>query len=173
MLVKLKRNWFGPDAKRYRVRENLHQVPDEWKDLVPSDAECFDDHGIALPSRAPVPRPGYGAKPIEEQILDVVGSGTVKVTGTATTSAPPMTPEEKAEDDKKAEAAMEEFQKLRQEAEDAKENGDEQSRIDELLKKADEFAKEHKLANDPVAAAAEKQSHQPATPAKPTTPAKK
>lgn len=39
MKVNLKRNWFGPNQMRFRVRNNPHEMPDDWEKLLPSDAQ--------------------------------------------------------------------------------------------------------------------------------------
>jgi len=41
MLVNLKRGWFGPDGVRRRPENNPHDIPDEFKDQLPSTAEVL------------------------------------------------------------------------------------------------------------------------------------
>lgn len=43
LLVKLQRDWFGPDAKRYRTRDNPNVVPARFRDALPADALIVDD----------------------------------------------------------------------------------------------------------------------------------
>lgn len=50
MKVNLKRNWFGPNQTRFRVRNNPHQMPDDWKKLLPSDAQVV---GEEAPEKEP------------------------------------------------------------------------------------------------------------------------
>lgn len=38
MLVNLHRGWFDPGGNRRRVADNPHNVPDDWKDKLPSTA---------------------------------------------------------------------------------------------------------------------------------------
>lgn len=51
MLVKLARNWFGPDASLREVRNNPHDLPDSWKDILPKGADIVDDKGGVLESK--------------------------------------------------------------------------------------------------------------------------
>lgn len=41
MLVKLKRNWFGPDGSLYRTRDNPHSIPSDWKDQLPKGSDIL------------------------------------------------------------------------------------------------------------------------------------
>lgn len=50
MLVKLARNWFDPSATIREVRDNPHDVPDAWKDILPLGADIVDDKGVVLSS---------------------------------------------------------------------------------------------------------------------------
>lgn len=47
MKVRFKRNWFGPDSRRYRVPRDKYDpprdVPDEYRDQLPSDCEIVVD----------------------------------------------------------------------------------------------------------------------------------
>lgn len=71
MLVKLARNWFAPDGVRYRTRDGLAEIPEELRDKLPSDARIVSETGT-LPSDGPKPIPGFGAKPVHEQTLDLI-----------------------------------------------------------------------------------------------------
>lgn len=71
MLVKLARNWFAPDGTRYRSRMGLVEIPEGMKDALPTDALIMSPGGT-LPSPAPKPQPGFGAKPKHEQVLDQI-----------------------------------------------------------------------------------------------------
>lgn len=41
MLVNLKRRWFDPGCNRRRPEDNPHDVPDDYKDALPKDAEIL------------------------------------------------------------------------------------------------------------------------------------
>ena len=41
MRVNFRRQWFGPDGVRYRTNDNPHELPDEFKDVLPSSAEVL------------------------------------------------------------------------------------------------------------------------------------
>ena len=43
MKVNLQRNWFDPQKQRRRRRDNPHNLPDDWKDQLPSDAEIVKE----------------------------------------------------------------------------------------------------------------------------------
>lgn len=45
MLVNLKRNWFDPGSTLREVRNNPHDLPDSWGDILPKGAEVIDDKG--------------------------------------------------------------------------------------------------------------------------------
>lgn len=68
MLVKFKRNWFGPDGKTYK---GLDEVPNDYADQLPTDAIVMSDDGT-LPSNAVPVKAGFGAKPEFEQVLDQI-----------------------------------------------------------------------------------------------------
>lgn len=42
MLVNLRRGWFDPDGNRRRPENNPHELPDEWKEKLPSTAEVLN-----------------------------------------------------------------------------------------------------------------------------------
>lgn len=39
MRITLKRDWFAPGGQRLRMRDNPHEVPDEWEKVLPEGAE--------------------------------------------------------------------------------------------------------------------------------------
>ena len=51
MLVKLARNWFDPAGSLRETRLNPHDVPDEWKGLLPRGADIVDDKGAVISSK--------------------------------------------------------------------------------------------------------------------------
>lgn len=69
MLVKLKNDWF--DGQAYRKKQVVFEYHGEMEDL-PSSAEVVSEKGT-LPVGANRPKAGHGAKPVEEQIMDMVG----------------------------------------------------------------------------------------------------
>jgi hypothetical protein len=150
--IKLRRNWFGPDGIRYKARDGMIQVTDEVAAQAPTTAEIFDDKGKQLPSRAPVPRPGYGAKPIEEQRLDIIP-------GAAPTHLINVAPDDAEvgaldDDDRKAvKAARDARAKLAQEQAKTPEHKDEQKAIDKNVTVAAQQEVKDKQATDPVAVA--------------------
>lgn len=68
MLVKFKRNWFGPDGKTYK---GLDEVPNDYANQLPTDAIVMSDDGT-LPSNSVPVKAGFGAKPEFEQVLDQI-----------------------------------------------------------------------------------------------------
>lgn len=93
-IVKFKRNWFGPDGKTY---VGLAEVPNQFIDperQIPSDAIVMSDDG-SLPSDGVPIKPGFGAKPEHEQVLDQIpGAAPTHMIGTRSTDDmhPPMAP---------------------------------------------------------------------------------
>lgn len=80
MLVRFKRNWFGPDGVRYRTRDGLAEVPEGLRDQLPKDAEIIEDKAFAeLPQKSLSPQPGYGAVPEWEQKLADLGAAPTHV----------------------------------------------------------------------------------------------
>lgn len=45
MLVNLIRSWFDPSATLREVRNNPHDLPDTWADILPKGATVIDDKG--------------------------------------------------------------------------------------------------------------------------------
>lgn len=173
-LLKLKRNWFGPDGVRYRARDGLHQVSDEVAAQAPSDAEVFDDNGKSLPSRAPLPLPGFGAKPLHEQVLDLIpGAAPMHVQKIATSDAPTLALDETEQ--KKVAETIAEREKLTAEQAKDPDHGDDQAKIDSGLAVAEKVEEKIAEATDPVETGAKLGAGTggtaaPATPAKPATP---
>lgn len=123
-LVRLKRNWFGPNAVRYRSRDGLIQIPDELVPLVPSDAEVYDDNGKSLPSKSLEPLPGFGAKPLHELNLDLIpGGAPVHLAKVATSEGPdiPLSAEEQKKHDDAAKVASEKLRDTRPDGKTAEE----------------------------------------------------
>lgn len=74
MLVRFKRNWFGPDGVRYKTRDGLHEIADGLRDQLPKDAEVVETKVKELPPKALAPQPGFGAIPDWEQKLADLGA---------------------------------------------------------------------------------------------------
>ena len=51
MQVRLKRNWFNPKGNRMRVhgKGTVYEMPEEWKDLLPSTAEILEENAPVIP----------------------------------------------------------------------------------------------------------------------------
>lgn len=71
MLVRLRRNWFGPNGVQYRAGQGLAEIGDDLKDELPTDAVIVSEDGT-LPSRGTPTIPGFGGKPQHEQMLDMI-----------------------------------------------------------------------------------------------------
>src|SRR5574339_655225 len=102
MLVKLRRNWFGPNGVQYRPQDGLAEVSDEFRDQLPSDAEIVSDKGMPFDTGKPK-LPGFGAKPAHELVMDEVPNAApthliTEAAGEGQTSGPrpprELTPEE-------------------------------------------------------------------------------
>lgn len=105
MLVRLRRNWFGPDGIQYRATQGLAEISEEFRDDLPTDAVVVSDDG-SLPSRGTPTIPGFGGKPQHEQVLDLIpgaapthmilaAAGEMpNADGLNPPKAPPPTPEE-------------------------------------------------------------------------------
>lgn len=51
MLVKLARNWFDPSAMLREVRDNPHDLPDDWEKALPKGAEILDTPEEKAPAK--------------------------------------------------------------------------------------------------------------------------
>jgi hypothetical protein len=152
--IKLKRNWFGPNGVRYKARNGLIQVSDEVAAAAPSDAEIFDDNGKSLPSPALKPLPGFGAKPLHEQVLDTVPGAAplhqIKTAYSGVTDQVPVSEAKQASID----ADTEERKKIAAEAAKTPEHQEAQKSIDEALEVTPILEENIEKATDPVATAA-------------------
>lgn len=70
MLVKLANDWF--DGFKYH-KKGVVEFNGREEDL-PSSAVKLTDKGLPFVSTANTPKPGFGAKPVEEQLMDLVGA---------------------------------------------------------------------------------------------------
>lgn len=113
MLVKLRRNWFGPDGRQYRTMDGLAELPETYtypsagrhdlagktvnmETLLPSDAEIVSGKGT-LPEASKPKLPGFGAKPAHEQVLDQI-PGAAPIHQIRPVSDGPITREPLSED---------------------------------------------------------------------------
>lgn len=121
MLVKLSNDWF--DGQTYHKKGVTFEYHGKEEDL-PNGAVILSENGT-LPVGANRPKAGHGAKPVEEQIMDMVGGtdnhqqsvGGGEGSGEGVTKAP----------------------------------ADEQKVLDEAVAKAAEADKKVQEANDPLA----------------------
>lgn len=74
MLVRFKRNWFGPNGVRYKTRDGLAEIADDLRDQLPKDAEVIETSVKELPAKSLAPQPGFGAIPEWEQKLADLGA---------------------------------------------------------------------------------------------------
>lgn len=51
MLVKFKRNWFSPDAQRYRKSDGWQEVPDHLEEFLPKDVVKKEPEPVEAPSK--------------------------------------------------------------------------------------------------------------------------
>lgn len=90
MFVKFKRPYFSKDAVHYPPRVWV-ELGDDMKDVLPSDAEVsktLPGGGKEIPDRGPKAIPGFGAQPVHEQELALVGANETHLMTEATASAP-------------------------------------------------------------------------------------
>lgn len=78
-LVNFKRDFFDRDGKYYTAGTHEYNGPTEDKagnPLLPSDAVVVEGAALPFQQESPIPKPGFGAKPLEEQVLDMIpGAG--------------------------------------------------------------------------------------------------
>lgn len=90
MFVKFKRPYFSKDAVHYPAHIWL-ELPDDIKKDLPSDAEVsstLPGGGTKMPDRGPKAIPGFGAQPVHEQELALVGANETHLLTEATSVAP-------------------------------------------------------------------------------------
>lgn len=150
MLIALKRDWFAPGGVLYKQGTVEYSGPEE---ELPSDALIVSENG-RLPVRENTPKAGFGAKPLEEQVLDLIPGAGVShqmPVGAPSAPAPKLTEAER----EKAEADTETAHKAA-EAEKAKQveadNKVTKKEVAEGLVNAEEAAKLVTKATDPLEA---------------------
>lgn len=142
MLVKLRRNWFGPNGVQYLTRDGPNEVPDEYRDQLPSDAVILTEKAITFDTGKPK-LPGFGAKPLHEQVLDEIPyqAPTHMITQAGTGQTGPAEPKDLTPDELKALSPA--AKKARAEQQKNFDDAEKQDRAatEEGLKRAEEKAK--------------------------------
>lgn len=104
MLIALKRDWFAPGGVLYKQGTVEYAGPEE---ELPSDALIVSENG-RFPVRENTPKAGFGAKPLEEQVLDLIPGAGVShqmPVGAPSTPAPKLTDAEREKAGAEAEEA--------------------------------------------------------------------
>ena len=149
MLIKLQNDWFDGQNFHKKLVTTEYNGP---KELLPSSAVILSEDGT-LPVGDNTPKPGFGAKPVEEQILDMLGAGPTHQIETSAGGALPSVRLTQEELDKRSDEA-------RQAADDAANSSNErreelvkkmQQETAEALPKAHEAAERVEKAIDPLA----------------------
>lgn len=145
MLVKLKRDFF--DGATFHPKDVAFEYNGNAEDL-PKDALIIEGH---LPVASNSPKPGFGAKPLEAQIMDMAGAGpTHQIDVTSSPSERSLTDEEKEKEEDEASKQREAERK-----EDAKETEaarkEEAKGLAEGLKAAEKAAEKVIPTVDPFA----------------------
>ena len=145
MLVNFKRDFFGPGGVLYRkgTREFNGEA-----ELLPRDALVTSKEGH-LPVQSNSPKAGHGAKPLEEQVLDLIpgASPTHQIDVSATSRAPALTEDERKQREADADKAREESRKKLD-----TENKDLVAETEAGVKNAEKAAELVEEATDPLAA---------------------
>lgn len=104
MLIALKRDWFAPGGVLYKAGTVEYAGSEN---ELPSDALIVSENG-RLPVRENTPKAGFGAKPLEEQVLDLIPGAGVShqmPVGAPAAPAPALTDAEREKADAEAEEA--------------------------------------------------------------------
>lgn len=124
MLVNFKRDFFAADGTLYSKGTREFNGPVEDKNgnsLLPSTAQIVDENGH-LPVQANTPKAGHGAKPLEEQVLDLIpGAGETHQIQQADGggAAPVLTAEERHDKETAAEKQRSEEREAAKKGDDA------------------------------------------------------
>jgi hypothetical protein len=153
MLVNFKRDFFSASGAYYEAGTREYNGPVEDKagnSLLPSDAVIVSEDGsLPFQPNSPIPKPGFGAKPLEEQVLDMIpGAGDDhQIHAADPGSAPtPLTQEQKEEKEKAAgEAAVVEKTDEQKAADDELAKS-----VEDSLPAAEAAAEEVKKIVDPI-----------------------
>ena len=149
MLVKLRRNWFGPNGVQYLTRDGPNEVPDIYRDQLPSDAEILTEKPITFDTGKPK-LPGFGAKPMHEQVLDEIPyqAPTHMITQAGTGQTGPTPPRELSPEEEKAMSPAGRKARAEQQKQVDEAAKQDKAATEAGLKRAEEKAelvKEHKL----------------------------
>lgn len=147
MLIKLQRGWFSPDGVLYQkgVIEFNGDVS-----TLPSDALIVSEKGT-FPVRENTPKAGFGAKPLEEQVLDLIpGAGKTHQLDLTSTSAPVLSEAERKA--KEEELAKEKAADDKADAKDQeKALAEQKAEVEAGLKNAEKAAEKVEQVTDPLA----------------------
>lgn len=147
MLVNFKRDFFGPGGVLYTKGTREYNADEN---LLPRDAVVVSKQGH-LPVQENTPKAGHGAKPIEEQILDMIPSAgkTHQIEPADGGHAPALTDDQKAERQKENDDAARKADEAR--AEEAKKaDADLAKSVEKALPLAQKAADAVAKANDPL-----------------------
>lgn len=148
MLVKFKNDFFAPGG--VLIEKGVREYNGE-EDQLPSSAIIVDRQG-RLPVMSNTPKPGHGAKPLEEQVLDLIpGAGvTHQIDTTPAERTPALTEEQRkdkqTENDKLAADAAKDKAK-----EDEKANATLAADVKAGVAAAEAAAAKVEAATDPIA----------------------
>lgn len=147
MLVRLARDWFDGQTLRRAG------IPFEYygeKDGLPSKAVVLSADGN-LPDLANTPKAGFGAKPVEEQLLDMAGAGPthqIELGGGAPSDS--LTPQEQREKEREATETRKKERDASDPDAEAQLKADKEN-LDKVLPVIEKAAEDQKKANDPLA----------------------
>lgn len=147
MLVQLKSDWFAPGGVYY-TKGTVEYNGDE--DDLPSTAVVVSKTGT-LPVKANTPKAGFGAKPLEEQVLDMIPNAgeTHMVSTPGGDDDIDLSDDEKAERQAEANATRGEERKEAAK-DDAAEAKAAQKDVDKHVKQAEKAADTIAKATDPL-----------------------
>ncbi len=146
MLVNFKREFFGPGGVLYQKGTQEYNGD---PDLLPTDALVVSEKGT-LPVRENTPKAGHGAKPLEEQVLDMI-PGAGKTHQIDVTPAPDLvlTDAQREEKEKEAAKVAADDEKAKAKADDA-EAKDLKESVEKALPAAEKAAEAVAKATDPL-----------------------
>lgn len=146
MIVQLTNDWFDGFTLHRKGRIEYNGDPAK----LPSKAVVLSEKGFPVESTANTPKPGFGAKPAEEQVLDLIGAGPthqIDVGPDAGGITPAPDNPEKDEKDAEKEKAEADAAQQKQHDEDVK---DAKADLAKALPLAEEAAKQVQKATDPL-----------------------
>lgn len=84
MKVNLARNWFAPNDVLYQVEFNPHEIPDDFKDRLPSGAEVLNKEGEVIHTQPKFVDPN--------PVKNVIDASGQVIPGTPVKEAAPIAP---------------------------------------------------------------------------------